>query len=192
MLRPHSNNFIYDEPDFKTMKSALIALNHCGADGFVFGILNKTDPDDNSKPWIDIEKNTELVQLAGKKPCTFHRAFDCIPEEHWGTALVDIAKCGFASILTSGGPSADTAVQCVDKLALLFEKLESVRSCLPEGIRAPEMIIGGGVRASNIQLLAERVPHAVVFHSSALTTDIEIVDVDEVKRLKNHLAGLTL
>ncbi|KAJ5715872.1 uncharacterized protein N7483_013053 [Penicillium malachiteum] len=192
MLRPHSNNFIYDETDFNTMKSTLIALDQCGADGFVFGGLNKTDSNDNSKPWIDIEKNTELVRLAGKKPCTFHRAFDCIPEEHWGTALTDIAKCGFASILTSGGPSGDTAVQCVDKLALLFEKLESVRSCLPEGIQTPEIIIGGGVRSSNIQLLAEIVSHAVVFHSSALTTDIETVDIDEVKRLKNHMAGQPL
>ncbi|KAJ5638720.1 copper homeostasis CutC domain-containing protein [Penicillium herquei] len=192
MLRPHSNNFIYNETDFSSMKSALIALDHYGSDGFVFGILKKTDPDDTSKPWIDIEKNTELVRLAGRKPCTFHRAFDCIPEEDWDTALIDIAKCGFASILTSGGPSENTAIQCIDKLELLFETLESVRSCLPKGIQAPEIIIGGGVRASNIQLLAERVPHAAVYHSSALTTGTETVDVDEVERLKNHLAAVIL
>ncbi|KAJ5712402.1 copper homeostasis protein [Penicillium malachiteum] len=190
MLRPHSNNFIYDEPDFNTMKSDLLALNNCGADGFVFGILKKTDPGDISKPWIDIEKNTELIRLAGEKPCTFHRAFDCIPEEDWGKALIDIAKCGFASILTSGGPSGDTAIQCIEKLALLFETLDSVRSRLPEGIKAPEIIIGGGVRASNIQRLTEKAQHAAVYHSSALTTGTETVDVDEVKRLKNHLAGL--
>ncbi|KAJ5584782.1 copper homeostasis CutC domain-containing protein [Penicillium hispanicum] len=169
MIRPHAKHFYYNNLDFEAMRTTLGALDSCGADGFVFGILNQAVHDGSAPaPWIDVKRNKELVGLARGKPCTFHRAFDCIPEPHWDTALSDIAECGFTSILTSGGPSGDQAIDCVDKLAALFQKsLPFLRPCIGEYQRVPEVIIGGGVRSSNVQLLWERT-HAQSFHSSAL------------------------
>ncbi|KAJ5083312.1 hypothetical protein N7456_012739 [Penicillium angulare] len=184
MIRPHSEGFVYDKEDFETMKSTLVAMKNAGADGFVFGILNQRTPGVTSpNSWVDIEKNTELVRLAGEKPCTFHRAFDCIPEQYWGATLCEIAKCGFASILTSGGPSGNTALECIDELVRLFQELRRTEKCLPVGTVVPEIIVGGGVRSSNVRLLNERTS-APVFHSSALVNQTDEVDIHEVKKLR--------
>ncbi|KAJ5256742.1 copper homeostasis protein [Penicillium angulare] len=184
MIRPHSEGFVYNKEDFEIMKSTLVAMKEAGADGFVFGILNQKQPGDtNSNSWIDIERNTELVRLAGRKPCTFHRAFDCIPEHHWGATLSELAKCGFASILTSGGPSGNTALECIDELGRLFQELRRVQQILPVGTRVPEIIVGGGVRPSNVRLLNEKTS-APVFHSSALVNQTDDVDVNEVGKLR--------
>lgn len=169
------------------MKSTMNTLANCGADGFVFGIL-EPGTEENTKSGIDVDRNKELVDLAGGKPCTFHRAFDCIPEEKWKLALNDLATCGFASILTSGGPSGNTAVECVDKLSELFQTLDVVGSRLPVGTRVPEIIVGGGVRSSNVRLLSEKT-NGRVFHSSAGLTSPGIVEVDEVRKLKRALGS---
>lgn len=190
MIRPHSDGFCYNDESFKAMKTTLVALKNLGADGFVFGILGPVSESlsQDMSPWIDVSRNKELVQLAEGKPCTFHRAFDCIPESHWDAALADIARCGFASILTSGGPSSDRAIDCVDKLADLGQRLDLLRSCSPTSCEFPEIIVGGGVRSNNIQHLWET-SHARVFHSSALISSSENVAIHEVERLRDILRG---
>ncbi|KAJ5638258.1 copper homeostasis protein [Penicillium lividum] len=188
MIRPRANDFFYSNEEFEVMKSTMMTLRNAGADGFVFGILNQVSSDNPTCSWID-ERNKQLVQLAGEKPCTFHRAFDCIPGEYWGTALKDLAKCGFASILTSGGPSGDTAIECVDRLAELFQQVDLARSQIP-AVLVPEIIVGGGVRSSNIQLLWERT-HARAFHSSALVTG-DCVEFSEVKNLVDSLSTASI
>ncbi|KAJ5813410.1 uncharacterized protein N7503_000160 [Penicillium pulvis] len=188
MIRPRANDFFYNDDEFGVMKSTLITLRESGADGFVFGILNPVPLDNPACPWIDVSRNKQLVQLAGDKPCTFHRAFDCIPEQYWGTALGELAECGFASILTSGGPSGDTAIECIDKLAELFQQADLTQSQLLSSLRVPEIIVGGGVRSSNIRLLWERT-HGRAFHSSALVNSSDIVATSEVTTLKNSLIG---
>lgn len=190
MIRPRANDFFYNENEFEVMKSTLMTLKKAGADGFVFGILGSVPLDNPACPWIDVNRNKQLVQLAGDKPCTFHRAFDCIPEEHWGTSLRDIAECGFSSILTSGGPSGDTAIECIDKLAELFQQAALTQSQLLSGLKVPEIIVGGGVRSSNIRQLWERT-HGRAFHSSALVNNSDVVATSEVAKLKMSLTGDT-
>lgn len=188
MVRPRANDFIYNDDEFEVMKDTLITLRDLGADGFVFGILNPVALGNPACPWIDVNRNKQLVQLAGDKPCTFHRAFDCIPEQCWGTALGDLAECGFASILTSGGPSGDTAIECIDKLAELFQQADLTQSQLSSSLRIPQIIVGGGVRSSNIHLLWERT-HGRAFHSSALVDSSDVVATSEVAALKISLIG---
>ncbi|KAJ5894892.1 copper homeostasis CutC domain-containing protein [Penicillium taxi] len=174
MIRPRPGNFCYDNVSFETMKSTLTSLKNAGADGFVFGILNEGPSDTSDASWVDVARNKELVQLAGGKPCTFHRAFDCIDEAHWGGALTELMECGFTSILTSG-PSGEQAIDCIDALARLCD--ETVR---------PEIIIGGGVRFDNVGILWQRT-HGRVFHSSALGLSSEIVEANEVRKLRESL-----
>ncbi|KAJ5606668.1 hypothetical protein N7510_009449 [Penicillium lagena] len=192
IIRPHSNGFCYDSESFETMKATLSLLKTLGADGFVFGILGPVVQGESLDTYscIDIARNKELVRLADDRPCTFHRAFDCIPESQWDAALADIAKCGFSSILTSGGPSRDKAIDCAEKLTDLTRRLDSLRSRVPEVFELPRIIIGGGVRSNNVRLLWEK-SHASAFHSSALVSSSEIVAKDEVEKLKDRLRNVT-
>lgn len=188
MIRPHSRDFCYGNDDFETMKATLQLMKELGADGFVFGILHTAPYHRNARnSWVDTTRNKELVQLADGKPCTFHRAFDCIPESDWDNALEDIKGCGFAAILTSGGPSGEKAVDCMDGLADLVHR----ESCNPgfstqAGRRALEVIVGGGVRPTNIGVLRETTL-AHNFHSSALSPSSKIVSSAVVRDLKRSL-----
>lgn len=190
MIRPHAEGFCYEELDFEVMKRTLNSLKSYGADGFVFGILNRSPqkPRDPNVSWVDVSRNKQLVQLAEGRPCTFHRAFDLIPESHWENALADIMECGFASILTNGGASGTTATECVDKLQTLVRyktQLQGGRKL--QSNRVPEIIVGGGVRASNIGLLRD-VTGASVFHSAALLASDEVTCANEVFKMKDKIA----
>jgi copper homeostasis protein len=191
MVRPHAEGFCYGESDFELMKRTLTSLKSCGADGFVFGILNRSPQMTSCDPnvsWIDVSRNKQLVQLAGGRPCTFHRAFDLIPESHWENALADIMECGFASILTNGGPSGTKATECMDKLqTLVHYKTQLQRERKIRGIRVPEIIVGGGVRASNIGLL-QSVTGASAFHSAALAPSEAVASANEVFNMKGGIA----
>jgi copper homeostasis protein len=193
MIRPHSKSFCYDQESFEVMKSTLTTMKHLGADGFVFGILR--DPDEsfskNTSSWIDVARNKELIELAEGKPCTFHRAFDCIPESYWDTALADLIRCGFASILTSGGPSSDRAIDCVDRLANLAHRLDRLMIRSLVNHKPLQIIVGGGVRSDNIRILGEK-SQARAFHSSARVSSSETVAISEVRMLRAMLQADSL
>ncbi|KAL4895255.1 hypothetical protein BDV59DRAFT_173549 [Aspergillus ambiguus] len=189
MIRPNSHSFCYDTADFERMKRDISTLKALGADGFVFGILHDTSENSGDPSWslIDVARNTELVQRAEGRPCTFHRAFDLIPETQWDAALSDIRDCGFTSILTSGGPSGTSALECIDKLVTLVGWMNrqgelDMRNCC----RAPDIIVGGGVRSSNIGLLRDHI-QAGVFHSAALVGGGTLVSADEVRKMSASL-----
>ncbi|KAJ5674293.1 uncharacterized protein N7477_004227 [Penicillium maclennaniae] len=193
MIRPHSKTFCYDKASFEIMKATVSTMRDLGADGFVFGILNP-HYEDRSKglsSWIDVARNRELVKLAEGRPCTFHRAFDCVPESHWDTALNDLIRCGFASVLTSGGPSSDRAIDCVEKIANLAQQLDQLQGPSQLSCSPLRIIVGGGVRSSNIQSLL-RTSHARAFHSSALLSSGGTVVMSEVERLRATLRRSSL
>ncbi|KAJ5953712.1 hypothetical protein N7501_007991 [Penicillium viridicatum] len=188
MVRPHAEGFCYEEFDFEVMKQTLNSLKSCGADGFVFGILNRSSQKtcDPNVSWVDVSRNKQLVQLADGRPCTFHRAFDVIPEPHWENALSDIMECGFTSILTNGGASGTRAMECVDKLQTLVRyKMQLQGERKLQSNRVPEIIVGGGVRASNIGLFHNI--DASAFHSAALLTTEEVVSATEVLKMKDEI-----
>lgn len=193
MIRPHANGFFYNDADFEEMKATLAALENAHADGYVFGILNTARSHGRYRgsgaiSWIDLERNKELVKLAKGKPCTFHRAFDCIPEYAWDAALADIAECGFTSILTSGGPSSDKAITCVEKLVDLHARLRISQTRVKDSSQLQDIIVAGGVRGNNIHELWSKT-RARVFHSSALSASNDVVDTTDVVMLKNLLLG---
>ncbi|KAE8161320.1 copper homeostasis CutC domain-containing protein [Aspergillus tamarii] len=190
MIRPHAESFHYSDTDFETMKCTMQSLMKKGADGFVFGILTQDAPA-QAVSRIDVVRNKELVELAQGRPCTFHRAFDLIPESNWDFALADIAECGFTSILTSG-PSGGTAIECVDQLGrLIHERLVQLRRRMEGCDRLPQIIVGGGVRATNIRILWERT-RALAFHSAALAlSSMELASDSEVEALRAALTQAT-
>jgi copper homeostasis protein len=148
MIRPRAGNFVYSATEFQEMKDDLVRFKALGlADGFVFGILD-------GKGRVDVQRCKELVELAGDKPCTFHRAFDQIADEDMEGALGDVVGCGFNTLLTSGG-EAD-AVKGWERSKELVERAGGRIEIMP----------GGGVRSGNLEVL--RGTGAEWYHSSGI------------------------
>ncbi|CAO2654403.1 Nn.00g111360.m01.CDS01 [Neocucurbitaria sp. VM-36] len=164
MVRPRAGDFNYTKEEFAQMKSE-IGLFKSSSSGFVFGILNPNHS-------VDIRRNKELVELAAPLPCTFHRAIDEVPD--LDEAVDAIIKCGFKSILTSGGMR--TAVEGAERVRLLEGKSGSQIT----------FILGGGVRSTNVEQLKRRTG-VQWFHSAAITKPGEEVDEEEVRKLQEVL-----
>ena len=165
MIRPKGGDFFYSDEDFTQMKQSVIDFKKAGADGFVFGILNHGNT-------VDLNRNTELIGLAGERPCTFHRAFDRTPD--LDVAINKLIEIGFESVLTSGG--AEKATKGKEKLKELVAKYSDKINIL----------IGGGVRADNISELKE-FTGGTHFHSSAIPSYESFANEDEIKRMKKRL-----
>ncbi|MFD2202440.1 copper homeostasis protein CutC [Shivajiella indica] len=97
MIRPRGGDFVYTLEELEVMRRDIGILKSLGADGFVFGVLDK-------KGDVDKAACESLVNQAGGLPCTFHRAFDICKSKD--QALEDIIDCGFKRILTSGGENS--------------------------------------------------------------------------------------
>ena len=77
MIRPRKGDFVYTHAERETMERDILKAAEAGADGVVFGILQK---EDNA---IDARSLAHLIRTA--QSCglrtTFHRAFDAAPDE---------------------------------------------------------------------------------------------------------------
>jgi copper homeostasis protein len=164
MVRPRGGDFVYSDLEFDQMRKSMGELGQF-ADGFVFGIL-----DAHGK--VDIGRNTELIKLANNRQCTFHRAFDQLEDMTQG--LEHVKRCGFTAILTSGGKP--TAPSGANEIASLCQQANHDIS----------IIVGGGVRESNIALLKSST-RASWFHSSALVAADEIACGGEIRGMLAHL-----
>ena len=168
MIRPRGGAFFYAEDEFQQMKASILQIKKLNVDGFVFGILNE----DNS---VNINQNTELVNLAKPIPCTFHRAFDKV--QNYKTALDDVIFCGFSTILTSG-----TFLNVMEGKAVLKELVFQAKDRIT-------IMPGGGLRSANIEELDELV-NAEFYHSSAITDETEIANPNEIIALKQKICSL--
>lgn len=161
MIRPRGGSFVYTEAEFAQMQMDVLKYEALGVDGFVFGILDAAGN-------IDKQQNNALVQLAGGKPCTFHRAFDEVSDST--QALEDIISCGFRTVLTSGcAPNVDLGQ---DELKRLVQQARGRIVIMP----------GGGLRSTNIGRIW-RETGAEYFHSSAIIDGSETAVATEVQAL---------
>lgn len=94
---PRGGDFIYSPGELEAMQEDITLLRELGADGFVFGVLQSSGE-------VDQDACQRLIETAGGKPCTFHRAFDKVPDQL--AALEIIIGLGFKRILTSGGKNS--------------------------------------------------------------------------------------
>ncbi|KAF2639952.1 hypothetical protein P280DRAFT_469692 [Massarina eburnea CBS 473.64] len=164
MIRPRGGDFVYSDEEFERMKTDIDSYKG-SASGFVFGILDERNR-------VDIQRNGELVMLATPLPCTFHRAFDQTMKK--SEAAEQLVECGFKAILTSGG--LFDAVAGADKVGELQKDWGSKIT----------IILGGGVRSSNISVLREKT-RVEWYHSAAITMPGETVDPVEVEKLTTRL-----
>lgn len=129
MIRPRGGDFVYTQDEIGVMEKEIELLGQTGADGFVFGCLK---PDGA----VDKRACKRLVNVAGDKPCTFHRAFDVCSDPE--TALETVIACGFTRILTSGG--ANSVAKGLPQILRLMELAEDRIIIMPGGGMKPELV----------------------------------------------------
>lgn len=168
-------DFVYTPAELAAMRAAVAAFRASGllradtGDGFVFGCLKRHGAGAGAgvAAAVAVEEaaNRALVDAAGPFPCVFHRAFDDVvgcadaAGEGWDRGLRAVVACGFEGVLTSGG--AGNAPENVETLGRVVDAAQG----------RLEVIVGGGVRGSNITALAGvlTMPGArLVAHSSCL------------------------
>ncbi|KAJ6781117.1 hypothetical protein PWT90_00698 [Aphanocladium album] len=178
-----SPDFLYTPAELDLMRAAIADIKASGAinvargDGFVFGILKRSES--SEKLTIDAETCRELVALARPVPCVFHRAFDVVAGSD--EALDALIECGFEGLLTAGGDAG----KYIDNLARLERICERAAGRI-------QVVAGGGVRHHNVAgpaaALAKHGEGRVWVHSAALKEDGSGVDEGEVRRLLEELA----
>jgi copper homeostasis protein len=128
MIRPRGGDFCYTAEEQDVMLEDIRCCKELGVDGVVLGFLKEDQR-------IDIERLTKFVTWAYPLDCTFHRAFDLVPNPE--EALEQIIQAGCTRILTSG--LAPTAQEGKDRLYQLVKQAAG----------RIEIMAGSGIRAHN-------------------------------------------
>ena len=132
MVRPREAGFAYSKAEFTQMLDDCEFLLASGINGIAIGCLM---PDGN----IDIDRCTQLRRLFPTTTLVCHKAFDVTPDLQ--LASRQLIDCGFDRILTSGGCAA------------AIDGCRTIRSLLDACGRQIEYVVGGGVRAHNLELI---------------------------------------
>lgn len=110
MIRPRGGDFVYTRDEFEIMRDDIRICHELGAAGVVFGLLNR----DNT---IDIERTSELVNIAHPLLITFHKAIDLTNDIL--LSVNQLKKIGIDRILSSGGQN--TAIEGYETLLKMIE-----------------------------------------------------------------------
>lgn len=145
IIRPRGGDFLYDNTELLSMIEDIKICREEGCDGVVIGMLRADGT-------IDADACHEMIHHANGMDVTFHRAFDRVRDLE--SSLVDIIQLGCKRVLTSGGfPTA-------------IEGKEQLRKLVDLSKNKITIMVGSGVKSSNIQILKE-FTGAYAFHASA-------------------------
>jgi copper homeostasis protein len=147
MIRPRGGDFLYSNEELAVMRDDIGQALHSGVAGVVLGLLT-ADGD------VDVERTRELVELARPLEVTFHRAIDMTRDVD--RSLEDVIEAGADRVLTSGGEL--TAMLGCPRIRKLVRAAQG----------RVALMAGGGVRAENVQELAQATG-ATEFHASLRT-----------------------
>lgn len=135
LLRPRFGDFCYTDFEHEIIKEEIRSFRKLGADGIVIGTMK---PDGT----LNVEQMKKLIEEAQGMSVTLHRAFDMCKNPFM--ALEEARKLGINTILTSGQKNT-----CIDGVELLKELVEKAQG-------ETEILVGGGVDASVLPVLAEK------------------------------------
>ncbi|HLA14035.1 MAG TPA: copper homeostasis protein CutC [Gemmatimonadaceae bacterium] len=130
LIRPRGGGFVYSDDDMDVMSRDIAVACADGADGLVVGALD-------AEGQVDVAITTDLVNKAGGRPVTFHRAFDSTRDP--AQALEMLVDTGVERVLTSGG--AATALEGADTIARLVDQARG----------RIVVMAGGGIRENNVR-----------------------------------------
>jgi copper homeostasis protein len=165
MLHSREGDYCYEPEAFEALKRELLLMKKLGANGLVFGVLNK----DRS---VDKARTQLLLELAYPLDVTYHRAMDEMEDPL--AALDDLISIGIPRVLTSG--TKKTALEGKDVLRQLVDRARGKIS----------VMVGGSVRASNITELMQTGAHE--FHTSALVNGATDASPAEIEHMLAQLS----
>ena len=165
LIRPRSGNFAFSADEFSLMQTQIEQASSAGAAGIATGILL---PDGR----VDVERTSQLVELAHPMKVTFHRAFDETPDI--AEALEDVIRCGADCLLTSGGEPD-----------VLVGAASIARLCRLSGERVSVMA-GGGLRLANLEEVLRRTGVSYL-HGSLTRSGVD--RGAENRERRGHVAG---
>ncbi len=147
MIRHKEGGFIYSREDVKLMKLDIIAAKNAGAQGVVFGILDKdNNVSDLNKELVEISRSLGLE-------VTFHRAFDFVSD--FKMSIEKIIEFGVDRLLTSGGKS--TAELGLDMITLLQKKYgHKIQIMAGSGITKSNALKIAGSGINNLHFTARK------------------------------------
>jgi copper homeostasis protein len=136
MIRPRAGNFLYTEDEITLMKKQIVIAANTGADGVVFGVLNKNNQ-------VDTDLASKLCDTAKKQSLsvTFHRAFDAVKDQD--IAMENLRNAGVNRILSSG-TAWESSGSAIDGIQNIRENLKKLSNSI-------ELVVGGGINISNIK-----------------------------------------
>lgn len=153
LMRPRGGDFLYTKEEILMMAAQIENLRTLGADGFVIGCLT-------AEGELDGKAMEPMLKAAEGTGLTLHRCID-VSRDPCKTYL-DAKELGIDTVLTSG--AAGSSLQGMETIGKLLQ--------LRDEVQGPEVLIGGGVKATVITAFKERFPGACAFHMSG-KTDIE-------------------
>lgn len=152
LLRPRFGDFCYDSYELAQMEECAAELVAAGADGIVTGVLTpEGELDMDAMRGIYAAASTAAEKAGRPVALTLHRAFDVCKDAF--AALEAARSLGACTILTSGQAASAPA-----GAALLGRLIERAGDSM-------EILVGAGVSAENIPLLAAQTG-AGAFHLS--------------------------
>ena len=154
MVRPHAQSFCYSEDDFAIMKNDIRIIRSLGANGVVFGMLDK-------KGDVNFRRLEELLTDIGTMEVTFHRAIDNSNNIIKAAQQLDQYK-EINTILTSGG-YGDWET-----------RLETLRK-MKETCKNTDILIGSGLSKENIRQLHTQVAINCYHFGTAIRNDNSIL-----------------
>nr|UWI50347.1 copper homeostasis protein CutC [Clostridioides difficile] len=164
MIRPHAKSFVYSKEDINIMLKDINTVKSIGANGVVFGMLDKNNNID--------EKNLNfLLQYCDNLDVTFHRAIDESNTIESVNILKDYDR--ITNILTSGGKGSIR-----DNAKVIKDMMFNSNNI--------KILLGGGLNFNNIVEIKE-VTKANNFHfGTAVRIDknpFEDIDRQKLKQL---------
>lgn len=172
MIRPRPGDFYYDESDVALMMEQIQQVADAGANGVVFGALNKQ----NSAIAINtMKKLMSLCQHLGLQ-VGFHRAFDAVTDRK--LALAQLIKLNINRVLTSGTAWREPST-ALSGISALVKTISQAQQKI-------EIVIAGGINPLNARTIFDNVIQLnalISFHSySSVLTNGEI-NQDTVKAI---------
>ncbi|NLF27156.1 MAG: copper homeostasis protein CutC [Clostridiales bacterium] len=124
MVRPREGGFHYTDAEFEVMLEDARALLDRGADGIVFGFLDKDGK-------VDEKRTARMLEVIGGRDSVFHRAIDVVPDAF--EALDTLIDLGVKRVLTSG------------QRPTVFEGADVIRRMIAHAAGRIEILPGGGI-----------------------------------------------
>ncbi|MEF9990849.1 MAG: copper homeostasis protein CutC [Romboutsia sp.] len=160
MIRHHANSFVYSEDDIEIMKKDIEIVKSLGANGIVFGTLDKFN---------NINENhlERLLEVSGDLDITFHKAIDDTNVLQSIDVLNKYDK--ITNILTSGGHG--NIKENIDVINGLIEKSNEIN-----------ILLGGGLNFDNIEYIVNNTNTDDYHFGTAVRIDKNpFGKIDEVK-----------